>query len=348
MDSEILDWLSHLDPNSRPKSESIVWPPTPRTRGYYFQLKRKAELEAEQQLNQPCAVAKLDFNHSATMPVSKRSSKKKAASERDDEHQQDDQKGRKDNLEQTADREARYRRRAKTEPPISAAEGAGSVPSDSEAEHQAEVAQTRAGTDGPAEQPRVGVNNFASFTSTTKSLQRLSIITKPPPLSSLSSPPPNNPPPSNAGSAYPGLQSAKGQGPTRSKSPMKKPRDLKKLQKLVKWVNVMPIDLTKKEYGQFAKLYQSVQNALGKGFLPMELYATLNSKLNLNGESDSLFAERPTRPITPDDLTMPRDDQRSSFDASLPVQEDEKSKLLDRIHVQSLITEYRDLRAIQA
>ncbi|KAI0192875.1 hypothetical protein EV127DRAFT_336159 [Xylaria flabelliformis] len=129
--------------------------------------------------------------------------------------------------------------------------------------------------------------------------------------------------------------------------PMKGIPNLHMLDKPVNWTWLIPGELsTRMENSKLAKLYQSIEGALGKGFLPMELYATLNSKLNLNGESDSLFARRPVRPITPDDLIM-TNDERSSFDASLPVQEDEKSKLLGRIHVQSLISEFKALRKIE-
>ncbi|KAI0184617.1 hypothetical protein EV127DRAFT_412978 [Xylaria flabelliformis] len=82
------------------------------------------------------------------MPISTKGSKKKEVLELGYGHQQDNNRGRKGNLDQKAEREARFQRRVKIAPL------AGSVPGNSKAKQQAKAAQTRADIDELDEQQR--------------------------------------------------------------------------------------------------------------------------------------------------------------------------------------------------
>ncbi|KAI1745972.1 hypothetical protein F4680DRAFT_442244 [Xylaria scruposa] len=146
-----------------------------------------------------------------------------------------------------------------------------------EAERQA---QTRAGTDEPAEQQRVGVNNELAFldrswkapTSTPPTFTTRSLFSKPfPQLNQPSSPPSDS---DAISSRLPSTKtpestnpSTKDQGPTPSKIHMKYADDLKKLDKPV---------------------------ALNEGFLPAELRSILDAELCLQ--------EQNARPVQQDEI----------------------------------------------
>ncbi|KAI0553637.1 hypothetical protein F4679DRAFT_429881 [Xylaria curta] len=212
MDSQVIaEWLAHLDSSSPPESELVVWPPTPRTLGYHWQQIWEAKRREQER---DCAVA-------AIMSPTK----EKAASELDDGQQRDDRRGRKGNSIQIAAREARARHRAEM----------ASASGDSEVERQ-----TRAGTDGQAEQQQVGVDNELTFPDRSRVAPTSSsdISTPPTTQSRLQFPFLRLSPPSHSDPESPQLPSAKdpstkGQGPTRPKCHMKGVKDLLKLDRPV-------------------------------------------------------------------------------------------------------------------
>ncbi|KAI0865150.1 hypothetical protein F4860DRAFT_346202 [Xylaria cubensis] len=328
MDSEVItEWLAHLDSSSPPEPELVVWPPTPRTLGYHWQQIWEAK---RRERERDCAVA-------AIMSPTK----KKAASELDDGQQRDDRRGGEGNLIQIAAREARARRRAEM----------ASSSGDSEAERQ-----TRAGTDGPAKQQQVGVDNELAFPDRSRvaPISSSNISTPPTTQSRPQLPFPRLSPPSHSGPESPQLPSAKGsstkgpstesQDPTRPKSPMKGAQDLLKLDKPVHWVYMALNELlTKMNNSGSASLYRSIEDTLDEGFMPAELRNILDAKLCLRGKKAFLFAERPVRPVTESDLYEKKLEQG----LSQPVQQDEIPKLSANIHMQRLISELNVLHTIR-
>ncbi|KAI0864210.1 hypothetical protein F4860DRAFT_465472 [Xylaria cubensis] len=61
MDLEmVLDWLGHLDSRLPPKLESVVWPPTPQTYGYYLRLPMKRAVNLNK-LDKPVSWSTMDI-----------------------------------------------------------------------------------------------------------------------------------------------------------------------------------------------------------------------------------------------------------------------------------------------